>query len=93
MRQALSKGLVVGGPIAGGIDLVRGAVPFRPFGQRDDAEVEMVPRGRRPVEPDGVLTFDKLSSASSSRATAPATTSRTTSASSSACRASSPTRG
>ena len=62
MRQALSKGLVVGGPIAGGIDLVRGVVPFRPFGQRDDAEVEVAPRGRTPVEPDGVLTFDKLSS-------------------------------
>ncbi len=62
MRQALSKGLVVGGPVAGAIDAVRGVVPFRPFGHRDDAEVEMAPRGRTLVEPDGVLTFDKLSS-------------------------------
>jgi electron-transferring-flavoprotein dehydrogenase len=62
MRQALSRGLVVGGQMAGAIDLVRGALPRRPLGHRDDAEVEMLPLGRKPVEPDGVLTFDKLSS-------------------------------
>jgi electron-transferring-flavoprotein dehydrogenase len=62
MRQALSRGLVVGGQMAAAMDLIHGALPRRPLGHRDDAEIEMRPLGRTPIEPDGVLTFDKLSS-------------------------------
>jgi electron-transferring-flavoprotein dehydrogenase len=62
LRQALSRGLVVGSQIAGLMDLTRGHFPGGAWGQHADAEHDMEPRGRRPIEPDGVLTFDKLSS-------------------------------
>jgi electron-transferring-flavoprotein dehydrogenase len=62
LRQALSRGAAVGTPIAGLMDLTRGVFPGGAWGQRDDAEVEMQPMGRQPAEPDGALTFDKLSS-------------------------------
>ncbi len=62
MRQALSRGLVVGGQIAGLMDLTRGRLPGGAWGQHADAAVDMRPQGRTLVEPDGALTFDKLSS-------------------------------
>jgi len=62
LRQALSRGLVVGSQIAGLMDLTRGHFPGGAWGHHRDAELDMEPRGRRPIEPDGVLTFDKLSS-------------------------------
>jgi electron-transferring-flavoprotein dehydrogenase len=62
LRQALSRGLVVGSQIAGLMDLTRGHFPGGAWGHHPDAEHDMEPRGRRPIEPDGVLTFDKLSS-------------------------------
>jgi electron-transferring-flavoprotein dehydrogenase len=62
LRQALSRGLVTGSQIAGLMDLTRGVFPGGSWGHHADAEHDMEPRGRRLVEPDGQLTFDKLSS-------------------------------
>jgi electron-transferring-flavoprotein dehydrogenase len=62
MRQALSRGLVVGGATAGLMDLTRGAFPGGAWGQHADAAADMQVWGREPVVPDGSLTFDKLSS-------------------------------
>ncbi len=62
MRQALSRGLVVGGPVSGVMDLTRGVFPGGAWGHHADAAVDMRPQGRHPVVPDGQLTFDKLSS-------------------------------
>jgi len=62
LRQALSRGLVTGSQIAGLMDLTRGVFPGGAWGHHADAEHDMEARGRRLVEPDGKLTFDKLSS-------------------------------
>jgi electron-transferring-flavoprotein dehydrogenase len=62
MRQALSRGLVVGGPEAGLMDLTRGVFPGGAWGHHADAAIDLEPRGREPVAADGQLTFDKLSS-------------------------------
>ena len=44
------------------MDLTRGVFPGGAWGQHADTEHDMEPRGRKPSEPDGALTFDKLSS-------------------------------
>jgi electron-transferring-flavoprotein dehydrogenase len=62
LRQALSRGLVTGSQIAGLMDLTRGVFPGGAWGHHADAAHDMEPRGRKPIEPDGQLTFDKLSS-------------------------------
>jgi electron-transferring-flavoprotein dehydrogenase len=62
MRQALNRGLVVGGALAGAMDVTRGAFPGRPFRTHRDADVPMTIEPRSYPEPDGTLTFDKLSS-------------------------------
>jgi electron-transferring-flavoprotein dehydrogenase len=62
MRQALSRGLLIGGAQAGLMDITRGLVPGRALGHRADAAVDMQPLGRRPAVPDQAVTFDKLSS-------------------------------
>jgi electron-transferring-flavoprotein dehydrogenase len=62
MRQALNRGLVVGGALAGAMDVTRGAFPGRPFGTHPDADAPMTIEPRAYPEPDGRLTFDKLSS-------------------------------
>jgi electron-transferring-flavoprotein dehydrogenase len=62
MRQAFQKGLVVGGAIAGMMDVTRGALPPGRFGSETDAERPVFDGERRYPAPDGVLTFDKLSS-------------------------------
>jgi electron-transferring-flavoprotein dehydrogenase len=62
MRQAFQRGLVVGGALAGAMDATGGAFPPRRLYQKRDAEQVVVDGGRRFSPPDGVLTFDKLSS-------------------------------
>jgi electron-transferring-flavoprotein dehydrogenase len=62
MRQALTKGLVVGGGLASAMDLTRGAFPGGTFRTRRDADAELRVEARDYPEPDGSLTFDKLSS-------------------------------
>ena len=62
MRQALQRGLVRGGATAGLMDVTRGAIPGRERDLHPDAAEEMEDLGRRYPAPDGVLTFDKLSS-------------------------------
>ncbi|HEY1480442.1 MAG TPA: electron-transfer flavoprotein:ubiquinone oxidoreductase [Gaiellales bacterium] len=62
MRQAFQKGLVVGGAMAGAMDVTRGAFPPGRLFQKRDAEQVVFDGGRRFSPPDGVLTFDKLSS-------------------------------
>jgi electron-transferring-flavoprotein dehydrogenase len=62
MRQAFQQGLVVGGALAGMMDVTRGALPPGRFSQEADAERPLFDGGRTYPAPDGVLTFDKLSS-------------------------------
>jgi len=62
MRQALTKGLMVGGGLASAMDLTRGAFPGGTFRTRRDADAELRVEQRDYPEPDGALTFDKLSS-------------------------------
>ncbi len=62
MRQALNRGLVVGGALAGAMDVTRGALPGGQFSTHRDAEAAMTIEPRHYPEPDGALTFDKLSS-------------------------------
>jgi electron-transferring-flavoprotein dehydrogenase len=62
MRQAFQKGFYVGGAMAGAMDATGGAFPGRQLDQEPDADRPVFDGGRRPVTPDGQLTFDKLSS-------------------------------
>jgi electron-transferring-flavoprotein dehydrogenase len=62
MRQAFQKGLVVGGALAGMMDTTRGALPPGRFRQEPDAARTLFDGARTYPAPDGVLTFDKLSS-------------------------------
>jgi electron-transferring-flavoprotein dehydrogenase len=62
MRQAFQRGLVVGGAMAGAMDATAGAFPPGRLFQKRDAEQGVADLGRRFSPPDGVLTFDKLSS-------------------------------
>jgi len=62
MRQALNKGLIVGGGLASAMDITRGAFPGGSFGTHRDAEAPMTIEERTYPTPDGSLTFDKLSS-------------------------------
>jgi electron-transferring-flavoprotein dehydrogenase len=62
MRQVFQKGLLVGGALAGMMDASRGALPPRSFHSEPDAERPLFDGGRSYPTPDGVLTFDKLSS-------------------------------
>ncbi|HEY2788568.1 MAG TPA: electron-transfer flavoprotein:ubiquinone oxidoreductase, partial [Gaiellales bacterium] len=62
MRQALNRGLIVGGALAGAMDVTRGAFPGGQFRTDRDAEAAMTIEPRAYPEPDGALTFDKLSS-------------------------------
>src|SRR6202012_2073016 len=47
---------------AGAMDATNGAFPGRRIRQPADADVAVFDGGRRPITPDGELTFDKLSS-------------------------------
>ena len=62
MRQALNRGLIVGGALAGAMDVTRGALPGGPFRTHRDSEAPMSIGERDYPAPDGTLTFDKLSS-------------------------------
>ena len=64
MRQAFKRGMVVGGAVAGAMDVTRGQMPGgRWRTRRDDSEPVVLPERPRPYPaPDGTLTFDKLSS-------------------------------
>ncbi|MEP6642155.1 MAG: electron-transfer flavoprotein:ubiquinone oxidoreductase [Gaiellales bacterium] len=62
MRQALERGLIVGGALAGAMDVTRGALPGGTFRTHRDAEAPMSIGERDYPAPDGKLTFDKLSS-------------------------------
>ncbi len=62
MRQALNRGLYVGGGMASTMDLTRGAFPGGSFKVHADAEAAMQLGVHDYPEPDGKLTFDKLSS-------------------------------
>jgi electron-transferring-flavoprotein dehydrogenase len=62
MRQALNRGLYVGGALASAMDLTRGALPGGSFSTHRDAEAPMTIEPRSYPQPDGTLTFDKLSS-------------------------------
>jgi electron-transferring-flavoprotein dehydrogenase len=62
MRQALNRGLVMGGALAGAMDVTRGAFPGGSFRTHRDADAPMSIGRRDYPAPDGALTFDKLSS-------------------------------
>jgi electron-transferring-flavoprotein dehydrogenase len=63
MRQAFVRGPVVGGGLAGLMDVTRGALPGGRFATHPDREQPVAPGGERGYpQPDGTLTFDKLSS-------------------------------
>jgi electron-transferring-flavoprotein dehydrogenase len=62
MRQALNRGLYLGGGLASAMDITRGAFPGGSFKVHRDSETPVAGGGRSYPEPDGTLTFDKLSS-------------------------------
>jgi electron-transferring-flavoprotein dehydrogenase len=62
MRQALGKGMFVGAPIGGIMDITRGALPGGSWKFHRDAEEPVESGSREYPVPDGKLTFDKLSS-------------------------------
>ena len=62
MRQALGKGMFVGAPIGGIMDITRGALPGGSWKFHRDAEEPVESGSREYPAPDGALTFDKLSS-------------------------------
>lgn len=64
MRQAFEKGFFVGGALASAMTVSRGALPPKEFHNEPNAAAPLLRSGRaaRYPAPDGVLTFDKLSS-------------------------------
>ena len=64
MRQAFGKGFWLGGALAGAMTASKGRFPPKPLGTERDAVQTLVraKRARRYPQPDGILTFDKLSS-------------------------------
>jgi electron-transferring-flavoprotein dehydrogenase len=64
MRQAFGRGFYVGGALAGAITATRGRFPRGDTSTERDAEQSLIvtDRAKSYPAPDGVLTFDKLSS-------------------------------
>ncbi len=62
MRQMFQSGLVVGGAKVPLITATKGRIPIKPVPFEADAEHEVEDLKSRYMEPDGELTFDKLSS-------------------------------
>jgi len=62
LRQAFGAGLAGGGALAGLMTATAGLFPGWRFGAEEDAEHAVAPSGRVYAKPDGVRTFDKLSS-------------------------------
>jgi electron-transferring-flavoprotein dehydrogenase len=64
MRQVFDKGFFLGGALASTMTVTKGRLPPKelPTHRNADAELIRTGRGARYPAPDGVLTFDKLSS-------------------------------
>ena len=64
MRQVFDKGLVGGGARASMMTVTRGKLPPKDYGTEPNAAAELIRTGRAASypQPDGTLTFDKLSS-------------------------------
>ena len=64
MRQAFGKGFWLGGALAGAMTASKGRFPPQSLGTEPDAVQTLIrtKRARRYPAPDGILTFDKLSS-------------------------------
>lgn len=62
LRQAFGAGLYAGGALAGLMTATAGVFPGWRFGSAGDADHAVEPSGRTYPKPDGVVTFDKLSS-------------------------------
>jgi electron-transferring-flavoprotein dehydrogenase len=64
MRQVFDKGFFAGGALASTMTVSRGNLPRRDYPTRPNTEADLIRTGRaaRYPAPDGVLTFDKLSS-------------------------------
>jgi len=62
MRQAFGEGFIPGVALAGMMTVTGGLFPGWRFGGESDAEHPVMHGGRSYPRPDGVLTFDKLSS-------------------------------
>ena len=62
IRQAFGAGLYAGGALAGLMTATAGVFPGWRIGAEGDAEHPVAPSGRSYAKPDGVTTFDKLSS-------------------------------
>jgi electron-transferring-flavoprotein dehydrogenase len=64
MRQAFDKGFFMGGALASAMTVTKGKLPPKELATHRNAEAELMRTGRaaRYPAPDGVLTFDKLSS-------------------------------
>jgi electron-transferring-flavoprotein dehydrogenase len=64
MRQAFDRGFFMGGALASAMTVTKGKLPPKELATHPNAETDLVRTGRaaRYPAPDGVLTFDKLSS-------------------------------
>jgi len=64
MRQAFEKGFFIGGGLASAMTVSKGRLPPKEFHMEPDATAPLLrsDRASRYPAPDGVLTFDKLSS-------------------------------
>jgi electron-transferring-flavoprotein dehydrogenase len=64
MRQVFDKGFFIGGALASGMTVTKGKLPPKDFGTEPNAARALLRTGRAASypQPDGTLTFDKLSS-------------------------------
>ena len=64
MRQVFDKGFFMGGALASAMTVTKGKLPPKNYSSHPNAETTLIRTGRaaRYPAPDGVLTFDKLSS-------------------------------
>jgi electron-transferring-flavoprotein dehydrogenase len=64
MRQVFDKGFFMGGALASAMTVTKGKLPPKDYGTEPNAAHELIRTGRaaRYPQPDGALTFDKLSS-------------------------------
>ena len=64
MRQAFEKGFFIGGGLASAMTITKGKLPPKEFHNEENAAAPLLrsDRAARYPAPDGVLTFDKLSS-------------------------------
>jgi electron-transferring-flavoprotein dehydrogenase len=64
MRQVFDKGFFLGGALASAMTVTKGKLPPKEYPTHRNADAELIRTGRsaRYPEPDGGLTFDKLSS-------------------------------